>query len=63
MIAHSVSSEVEAGSRIVHDEGAPVGPAIVNTANVTACTITGNAVSIFATHVSNPAGCAVAGNN
>lgn len=47
----------------IFDEGSPTGAGIKTNASSSACVLVGNAVSVYGTHVTNSAGCTVAGNN
>lgn len=51
------------GNLVSDDGGSPASPGIVLTASGTICTVVGNAIKQYTTHVSNSAGCAVSGNN
>lgn len=47
----------------IFDEGTPTGAGIKANASTSTCTIVGNVVGTYATHVTNTAGCTTAGNN
>lgn len=51
------------GNLVADDGGSPPSSGIVLTASGNTCTVVGNAISGYAGHVSNSAGCAVTGNN